>query len=384
MGSFGFVALLAPSGRLTLTGAGKITSWSSAVVPSPDRLQVWSSGTSSSFVDDSADGGRWADFRVSEVVAGERVPGGIGVTTRACASRWTAMALARVDQPPAMDMVLAPRAEVTEDQASQELRLVRVPAEEMGYDPDAGTPTVCQAVDRRAPDSTWRLPGRGGRDGGAQQVALLPDGERTVLRFTRLLDGGFDDGGRAMGDEVLGFVGAGGTNGELRLAAGEDHAFHHAMGADRRVCTSTFKPALYVALREGVVAFPMRSQDCSAGWLPTGAGTEGARCQGGAQQPGSALALFCASFLPDVAALAPSPNGRRLLLVVDRGHERRLVELDVDRDPEGNVRSLGLARDTAIGRLSPLAPDPAGLSFSLDGRSAQVTVPGNASRVVYE
>jgi hypothetical protein len=257
--------------------------------------------------------------------------------------------------------------------------LVRLGGDSLGA---GGAKSLCAAVAAAAAHPAWTGPAWG----PPASLGLLasPDG-RAILRVP-----GTAAAGPTIGTpSKLVFVPGQGSPAEAALEAPESAASVAipALGADRRPCSPTFKPAVFASIGGGVAAFPLSADDCAGPWLPDSP-AEGVSCLPGVRPASTAWPkLLCMPLLYGVAALSPSPNGRRLLAVVDNTVERRLVELDVDRDPDGRVRGLSYLRQTSLGRVSltsTISPDPAGITFSKDGKTAQATVAGEATIAVVQ
>jgi hypothetical protein len=258
--------------------------------------------------------------------------------------------------------------------------------------PDA-TPNLCGQVSAGAAHPLWTGP----TATSAASLGLLatPDG-RAIVRLpgeaTQVLCA--TAGGVSAGKPSrLVFVTADGSASELVLEAPPSSArvLTPAMAADQRPCSTTFKPALYATVQNGIAVFPLTAetadQPCGQPWVPP-AGGEGVSCICGKRPPAGAWPrLLCAPVLDGVVAVAPSPNGRALYVVVDNDVERRLVEFDVDRDAQGHVRGLSYLRQASLGKVSVTAavtPDPAGISFTREGKMAEATVAGEGTIVVIQ
>jgi len=259
--------------------------------------------------------------------------------------------------------------------------------------PDA-TPNLCGQVSASAAHPLWTGP----TAASPASLGLLatPDG-RAIVRLPGeapqvVCATDADAGVSACKPSKLVFVTADGSANELVLEAPPSAArvLTPTMAADQRPCSATFKPALYATVQNGIAVFPLTAetadQSCGQPWVPP-AGGEGVSCVPKKPAAGDWPKLFCAPVLDGVVAVAPSPNGRALYVVVDNDVERRLVEFDVDRDAQGRVRGLSYLRQASLGKVSATAavtPDPAGISFTREGKMAEATVAGEGTIVVIQ
>jgi hypothetical protein len=158
-----------------------------------------------------------------------------------------------------------------------------------------------------------------------------------------------------------------------------------AAALDDHACTETFKPALF-ALTSGWEAPGqwLKTTKVSALSLHESGQKDGAPC---APRTPRHIATLSDAGLDGAMGIAVSPNGRRLLVVADRGGTRWLFELDVERNAVGEVTAMVPLREV---RLGDAAPDDAsearltGFSFSTDGASVLVTVPHENRVVTYQ
>ncbi|MGC4114361.1 MAG: hypothetical protein QM765_07055 [Myxococcales bacterium] len=163
----------------------------------------------------------------------------------------------------------------------------------------------------------------------------------------------------------------------------KDRPLHaRALTADTRACAPGFVPALYAGwadyagLRGAVSVHPLQDPSCN-------------------QVAPNARSLSVDGVdLAGLAGLAVTPNGRRLIAVLDLSQVRRVAVLEIERDADGVPTGLTIAQivdvgtakasETGLALDGPMNVTPSRVAFSADGSTAWLPLPGSTSLVTLD